>query len=212
MSRDSLEYIARKYELDLDVRRMPIEIPNVGRDDLAKLFAELGYTIGAEIGVSRGIYSEVLCQANPGLLLYCIDPWKAYSEYWERVSQAKFDRLYGEAVDRLTPYGCRLVRKFSMEALEDFEDRSLDFVYIDANHDFLHVTRDVDGWRRKVRKGGIVSGHDYRGQRRQVGHHVVEVVNGYTVAYRIRPWFVLGRKGRVEGEVRDRARSWMWVE
>lgn len=207
---DTLAYILSKYDLAVG-RRMPVEIPNVGRDDLARLFAELGFKVGAEIGVQQGAYSEVLAQSNPGVQLYCVDAWKAYKGYREYVTQARIDAFYEEAQDRLAPYGCRLIKKFSVEALGDFEDRSLDFVYIDANHSFLQVAQDIDGWRKKVRKGGIVSGHDYLRRRPPTAHHVVQVVNAYTDAYKIRPWFVLGRRARVEGETRDKSRSWMWV-
>ena len=48
-----------------------------------------------------------------------------------------------------------------MEAIKDFEPNSLDFVYIDANHDKEHVTEDIEEWAKIVRPGGIVSGHDY---------------------------------------------------
>lgn len=208
---DTLDYILNKYGLTVG-HRMPIEIPNVGRDDLAKLFAELGFRIGAEIGVQQGAYSEVLCQSNPGLELYCVDAWTAYEGYREYVTQATIDRFYEQAQARLAPYGCRLVKKFSMEALDDFEDSSLDFVYIDGNHDFVHVTQDIDGWQKKVRKGGIVSGHDYVRRGLPTATHVVQVVNSYTYAYRIRPWFLLGRRARVNGEIRDKSRSWMWVK
>jgi hypothetical protein len=38
------------------------------------------------------------------------------------------------------------------------------------------------------------------------------VLQGYTEAYRIKPWFVLGAKQADDGEIRDRWRSWMWVK
>ena len=51
----------------------PILIPKSNRMTLARLFAQLGYRTGAEIGVGSGPYSETICQANPGVKLYCID-------------------------------------------------------------------------------------------------------------------------------------------
>ena len=71
-SHDTLKYIFHKYQLP-DIYKLPIEIPNVGRNDLPHLFAELGYTVGAEIGVERAHYSKKLCQANPNALIYGID-------------------------------------------------------------------------------------------------------------------------------------------
>ena len=53
------------------------------------------------------------------------------------------------------------IRKKSMEAVKDFEDRSLDAVYIDGEHDEPSVREDIKEWRKKVKFGGYLMGHDY---------------------------------------------------
>lgn len=53
------------------------------------------------------------------------------------------------------------IRKSSIEAAKDFEDESLDVVYIDAEHDETSVRSDIQTWKPKVKKGGILSGHDF---------------------------------------------------
>ena len=192
---------------------MPVEIPNVGRDDLAVLFCELGFKVGAEVGVERGVFSEMLCQRNPALHLYAIDAWTEYEDLPAgRWSQAKLDAYYAAARARLAAYDCDLVRKFSREAARDFEPESLDFVYIDANHEFRYVADDLCVWAKIVRPGGIVSGHDYM-RRRSVTNgncHVPYVVQAYAAAYSIWPWFVLGTNDI--GLKRDHFRSFMWVK
>ena len=92
-----------------------------------------------------------------------------------------------------------------MDAVKDFEDGSLDFVYIDGNHDFKNVANDIVEWQKKVRVGGIVAGHDYRRHKPHLTYqcHVVDVVNAYTYAFGINPWFVL------QG---DKSPSWFWVQ
>ena len=101
-----------------------------------------------------------------------------------------------------------------MDAVKDFADESLDFVYIDANHEFKYVTEDIFEWSKKVRKGGAIAGHDYfyAKQRKFDNIHVRYVVDAYTATFRIHPWYVLGRKEKVEGEVRDQFRSFMWIK
>jgi cephalosporin hydroxylase len=42
-----------------------------------------------------------------------------------------------------------------------FENNSLDFVYIDANHAYNYVVQDIELWYPKVKKGGYLCGHDY---------------------------------------------------
>src|SRR3990167_4429769 len=61
---DTFDFIVNKYKINLDGRYI-IDIPNMGRDNLAGNFAELDFKKGAEIGVFKGKYSEVLCKANP---------------------------------------------------------------------------------------------------------------------------------------------------
>ena len=118
------------------------------REDLAKFFAEKGYTHGAEIGVLGGSYSIKLMDANPKLKMYCVDTWQRPGK-WE------------EANIRLKGYNCELIRKRSLEAVHGFNNGTLDFVYIDASHIFDDVMRDIIEWTPKVRQGGIVAGHDY---------------------------------------------------
>ena len=71
------------------------------------------------------------------------------------------DAFYEEAKQRLAKFNVRFIRKSSMEAVQDFKDESLDFIYIDANHSFPYVMNDIVEWSKKVRPGGFVSGHDY---------------------------------------------------
>ena len=53
------------------------------------------------------------------------------------------------------------IRKTSVEAAKDFEDGSLDAVYIDAEHDEENVRADIQAWRPKIKRGGVLSGHDF---------------------------------------------------
>jgi hypothetical protein len=195
----------------------PEAIPDCGRDTLAMLFHELDFKRGVEVGVERGNYSEVLCRHNPqALAIYGVDPWEKYGEYREHVSQPKLDAFFTDTCARMHPYPNWVpMRAYSVDAAEKFTDGELDFVYIDGNHDFIHVAQDLHAWTPKVRKGGIIAGHDYIHRRFTPGEYtcqVVEVVHAWTSAHQITPWFVLGSKAIVEGEVRDRPRSYMWVQ
>jgi len=208
---NTLDFICNHYNLD-PTARTPVEIPNAGRDDLARLFGQLGFTRGAEIGIEQGVYSEVLCRANPGVKLYCVDAWQAYKGYRDHVSQEKLEGFYETTQQRLAPYAVEFIRAFSMDAVKQFEDRSLDFVYIDANHELPFVMFDLIEWSKKVRPGGIVAGHDYyQSTRQDTKNHVVYAVDAYVRSYRIKPWFLLGTKAKVDGEVREKSRSWFWV-
>lgn len=194
--------------LQKNSRTLPIEIPNVGRENLPEFFKDMGFKIGAEIGVERGYFSESLCGA--GLKVFAVDPWLSYGG---RKNQEQMDSWCTETAERLAPYDCTIIRKFSLDAAKDFEDDSLDFVYIDGAHDFQNVTNDIVEWSKKVKRGGVISGHDYiMIERPHDVIHVKQVVNAYTRVYKINPWYVLGRRDKIEGEIRDKQRSWFWVK
>src|SRR3990170_2339418 len=100
---NELEFILKKYDLD-PTGKLPIEFRLSRHGGLTKLFNELGYKVGAEIGVEQGRFSSEICRDNPGVNLYCVDPWQSYSRYKDQVSQAKLDGFFQEAVQRLEPY------------------------------------------------------------------------------------------------------------
>lgn len=214
---DTLDKIIKKYNIEVG-RKYIVAIPNMGRNDLASLFAELNFTKGVEVGVWRGEYSEVLCKANPALHLYSVDSWDLadYEPEEQKIAlnapQEYFDGKYNEAVKRLAPYNCTIVKKNSMAALEDFEDNSLDFVYIDANHDFPSFTNDLHYWMKKIKIGGIMSGHDYAYYSYKKFNHVKRALIPYARSYRMIPLFVVGAKTYDEGLTRDKYRSWFWVK
>ena len=209
---DTLAYILGKYKID-SVKDLPVEIPNAGRVNLASLFCELEFVRGAEIGTAGGRFAEVMCRSNPGVSLYCVDAYKVYDGYRDYTRTADMEVMRNEAHERLAPFGVTFIEQFSMDALKEFPDNSLDFVYIDANHEWPFVTQDIYYWSKKVRPGGVLAGHDYyRSNRKDSKCHVRGAVNGYTYAFRINPWFLLGRDEKRPGEVRDTSRSWFWVK
>lgn len=213
---DTLAYILTKWNIGYsDLTKMPIEIPNTGRVDLARLFGELGFEIGAEIGVERGIFSETLCVNNQGVKLFCVDYWDWYDDYHHSMAKdGHLPRAYKQAQKRLKPHhNVVLVKDFSMRAVRKFEDGSLDFVYIDANHEMPWVMEDIVYWSDKVRSGGIVAGHDYiRFKNKKYVCHVIQATNLYTHAVGISPWFLLGTRAKEKGQIRDNSRSWFWVK
>lgn len=193
----------------------PAEIPDCSRDDLPEFFVQMGYKVGAEIGVDKGEFTVSFCKA--GLSMYAIDPWGYYPGYEDSRGYETLNQLYEDTKRLLIPYpNCKVIRKTSMEAALEFPDESLDFVYIDGNHEFQFVADDVCVWSKKVKKGGVISGHDYihTNPKTQAGVcHVIYVVDAYTKAYKIKNWYLLGNKHKkIDNEKRDRFRSWMWIK
>jgi len=176
---------------------------NMARNDLAVLFAEFGFKLGVEVGVEKGVYSEILLKVNPGLSLHGIDPLLVYKNYREHIHQDEMDTFLDEILERTSGCDYTFHRSFSLDAVKEFPDESFDFVYIDANHDFQNTTNDIAEWSKKVKVGGIVSGHDYRRNKQKAFPcHVKDVVQGWTYSHSIKPWFVTA----------GRSASWFWVK
>lgn len=186
---DTLQHILDKFKPELS-RRGGTEIHQINRTIMAQTLGELGFSEGAEIGVAEGYHAKVLFDSIPGLKLHCVDIWEMYPGYSE---YKNIDTVYAEAQERLKDHNCQFIKKFSMDAVKDFKDGSLDFVYIDAAHDFKSVADDLCEWSKKVKIGGIVFGHDFKhsSQRSRNRVYVKDVVPGYTYGHLINPWFVL---------------------
>lgn len=193
-----------------------VEIPDTKRRQLSTFFKEMGFKVGVEVGVYRGQFTRYLLKE--GAKVYAVDPWLEYPDYGDpKVHfQDRQNEIYESARKRLSGYdNCVLVRKTSMEAVKDFKDNSLDFVYIDGHHGFKYVTEDIYEWSKKVKSGGIISGHDYAlGRHKPNTPYVLQVkfvIDAYTKAFKIPKWYVLGRHENYEGENRDQYRSWFWI-
>jgi hypothetical protein len=114
--------------------------------------------------VRIGIFSETILQRWRGRTLISVDPWlEAEPDEVQDRTQAEHEQFYEETVARLGKYGERSViwRATSTEAAARVEAGSLDFVYLDARHDYESVKEDLEHWFDKVRPGGILAGHDY---------------------------------------------------
>lgn len=102
-----------------------------------------------EVGTRFGDLAYAVIEKRPDLKLTVVDSWEgAFAD----AENAARQRLGNKA---------SIIKSRSVEATWMFPDASLDLVYIDAAHDYANVTADVKAWWPKVKKGGILSGHDF---------------------------------------------------
>jgi hypothetical protein len=178
----------------------PVQLTKFSRRNLAKWFRVLGYAKGAEIGVAEGKHAKQMLELNPGMHLLCVDTWEKYPGNPRSHPQSEHDRNIKIAQRVLEPFDAEIIKAYSMGAVRDVPLESLDFVYIDGNHGFDYVMEDLIAWGRRVRKGGIISGHDYYHFR---GAGVVEAVDAYVAAHGIKEWWLTNEK---------KEKSWFWVK
>lgn len=155
------------------------------RIELAQYFNELGFKKGVEVGACTGRYSKILLENIPGLQLLSID---SYREFDGQETKRTQDSHYGnmrKAFESLSVYPlAALVCATSLEAASWVADGTLDFVFIDASHRYADVKADINAWSPKVRKGGIVSGHDYYlGRRLTHPIGVIQAVDEYVAEH-----------------------------
>ena len=113
---------------------------------------------GAEVGVLRGDNAISILNELNIKKLYLIDIWNDYKN--QRTKFANKEN-YDIVLKRFKKdKRVEIIKAFSKEGSEKIENCSLDFVYIDANHGYKHVYNDMNCWYPKIRKGGILAGHD----------------------------------------------------
>ena len=186
-----------------------VEIPDCNRDDFPEFFKDMSYKVGVEIGIWKGEYGKIL--AEDGMKIYGVDPYQQNSVNKVYGKQENLDQALEVAKETLKDCDYTIIRKTSMEAVKDFADESIDFVYIDGNHLYKYVLEDIVEWTKKVKKGGVISGHDYIYFYRPDYNDVKDVVNRYTKKF-IKKWYVLGARQKKEGVKRDKFRSWFWIK
>lgn len=111
--------------------------------------------VACEIGSFAGVSSELIAQYTRWL--YCVDIWDEYIFPKERanVVEGMFDQMI------IRNPNITKIKKSSEVASSEFNNDSLDFVYIDADHSYESVKKDISYWLPKVKEGGILAGHDY---------------------------------------------------
>lgn len=114
-----------------------------------------------EIGVFRGDFSLSLLENWKGEMLHMVDPWAAKGKPRGMHGTNKDYRI---ASDKVSLYSGRttIYRRKSEEAVTFFLDGQLDGVYVDGDHRFTAVEKDLNLWWPKIKSGGVFAGHDYR--------------------------------------------------
>jgi len=126
-----------------------------------------GFTSGAEIGVYRGQTARNVLRACPNLKLILVDLWDfrpdVYGERELSVRKGEDQRLvFKRFLTNIAPFRkrARIIRGISWEMADKIEDESLDFIFVDADHAYESVKKDLQAWVPKVKPDGMIMGHD----------------------------------------------------
>lgn len=131
---------------------------------ISKKIKENNWKIGAEIGVGKATNAMNILQSTKIDKLFCIDVWQRTPFYNNRGwTEAMHKRNESMAIYRLSLFGDRakIIKLESVKASEKFEDNFFDYVFLDADHSYEGVVKDINAWMPKIKKSGALIGHDY---------------------------------------------------
>jgi hypothetical protein len=123
----------------------------------------------AEIGVYKGAFAQNILDVVQPDTLHLIDKWDE-------------PEIYQEVIDRFGDDPRVVIHKENSHSiLPTFDDRYFDWVYVDANHDYYHIKRDIQDCLRLVKKW--IAGHDWHTQTyfyTSISRAVVELIQDPT--------------------------------
>jgi hypothetical protein len=119
---------------------------------------------GVEVGTFKGTFAREILLNWPGHL-YMVDVWRGLNdnEYQDGSNHSIHKDAFELTMLNIDGFEDRatMIRTKSTQGADLFQDNSLDFVYIDANHAYDYVVEDIKTWYPKVKKGSYLLGHDY---------------------------------------------------
>jgi hypothetical protein len=137
---------------------------------IADLLKDKNPEIGLEIGVQKGHTTVGVLSLLPSIKkYYVVDPWADYKEVnyrtpgSDKYTQKRNDRYFEVFKEKTKQWKnkIKIIRMLSSEAHVHIPDGSLDFCFIDGNHDYKYVIEDMKLYLPKMKKGGLFGGHDF---------------------------------------------------
>ena len=124
--------------------------------------------VGAELGVCKGSNAAILFQYTKPEKIYLVDIWTELcpdGQEWHPQLIPSYGNHYDMVSDifseEISSGRAEMVKEYSTDFLHKLENDSLDWVYLDSNHDYEVVSAEIEICLRKVKSGGRIMGHDY---------------------------------------------------
>ena len=145
--------------------------------------------VGVEIGVCGGEHARSLLETFDISTLYLVDPYEMYETYTEgeeknyRDTQLPLSEIFLEAKKLLEPFKKNIewVKKMSEDAVTEIKT-NIDFIYVDGNHDYQFVQKDIELYYPLIKSGGMMGGHDFYNGYAQDHNGVVTAVTEFAVS------------------------------
>jgi len=118
--------------------------------------------VGVEVGVKRGQNIAKIVQACPDFLFHAVDPWDPKLQYywWGKGAQQVNERFFNKVLQKY-PKNIIKHKGYSLPVSAEFENESVDLIFLDGDHEYDGLKADIEAWLPKLRVGGFLAGHDY---------------------------------------------------
>jgi hypothetical protein len=132
--------------------------------------------VGLELGTYRGESFVTLLQCCPNIKkLHGCDTYKEFGDYFQipydpntpRYINDKIDQEFNELLCKHyiknsgASHKAVLHKKDSMQLVKEFDDNSLDFIFMDSYLTIEQMQEEIKAWYPKVKDKGLFSGHDW---------------------------------------------------
>ena len=122
--------------------------------------------IGLGYGKSSAYLAVEIINSEKSIKLDCVDCWDMHDDPNQDYTMA-FKNNLEPVWDKLD---ISVIQNFSTEASKLYKDNSLDFVFIDGDHSYEAVTKDINHWLPKLKKTGLIAGQDRKSTRLNSSH------------------------------------------
>ena len=141
----------------------------INRFQSGSIFVE----IGAYLGKSTCFLAEKIISSGKDIKFNVIDNWVGHpSDIGLTEEIKKLGDIYAIFLNNMTKAGVinklNIIKGDSAGSANMFQEKGVDFVFIDAAHDYVSVQNDINAWLPKVKYGGVLAGHDYGNPETQV--------------------------------------------
>lgn len=121
--------------------------------------------VGAWKGRSSAFMAVEIINSGKKIQFDCVDTWQGDPNEQGHMEDeyVRNGNLYEHFLENMKPVEgyYNPIKSTSIDAAGLYEDSSLDFVFIDAAHDYNNVKADIAAWLPKIKEGGILAGHDW---------------------------------------------------
>lgn len=119
--------------------------------------------IGSWKGMSASYMAVEIINSGKDIKFDCVDIWSETPYLGEGNQDLVGVDLMNKFLENIAPvkHVINVKRKDSVAAAAEYEDKSLDFVFIDGDHSYEGVKRDIIAWLPKMKPGSYFTGHDY---------------------------------------------------